>query len=544
VIEFDDVAVSYAGESSGRGGAASRLVLSGASFTVPEGELVLVVGPTGSGKSTLLRCVNGLVPHFSGGTLHGRVLVDGRDTRDHRPRDLADLVGFVVQDPVSSFVTDTVEEEIAYGMEAMGVPASAMRRRVEETLDVLGLADVRHRPLADLSGGQQQRVAIGAVLAAGPRILVLDEPTSALDPVAAEEVLATLQRLVHDLGITVLVAEHRLERVIHHADRVVLLGDGRVSGLLDPADAMRHSPIYPPVIALGRELGWSPLPLSVRDARRQARALRDTLRPDPVPAPPTVTGSSPIARVTGLGVRRGGAVALRHVDLTIGSGEVLAVMGRNGAGKSTLLASLVGQVPAVTGRVRLGDLDPRRATPAQVVRRAGMVPQDASMILYAESVAAELAGADADFGLAAGTASAVLDRIAPRLDREQHPRDLSEGQRVALALAVILASGPSLVLLDEPTRGLDYAAKRRLVEVLHELAGAGHAVVLATHDVELAAELATRVVILADGEVVADGPAATVLSGSPAFAPQVAKIVHPLPFLTVDEVVAAVGEAS
>jgi energy-coupling factor transport system ATP-binding protein len=173
-----------------------------------------------------------------------------------------------------------------------------------------------------------------------------------------------------------------------------------------------------------------------------------------------------------------------------------------------------------------------------------MVPQDASMILYAESVAAELAGADADFGLAAGTASVVLDRIAPGLDREQHPRDLSEGQRVALALAVILASSPSLVLLDEPTRGLDYAAKRRLVEVLRELAGTGHAVVLATHDVELAAELATRVVILADGEVVADGSAATVLSGSPAFAPQVAKIVHPLPYLTVDEVVAAVGEAS
>jgi energy-coupling factor transport system ATP-binding protein len=543
VIEFDDVAVSYAGESSGRDGAAPRVVLSGASFTVPEGELVLVVGPTGSGKSTLLRCVNGLVPHFSGGTLHGRVVVEGRDTRDHRPRDLADLVGFVVQDPVSSFVTDTVEEEIAYGMEAMGVPAAAMRRRVEETLDVLGLADVRHRPLADLSGGQQQRVAIGAVLAAGPRILVLDEPTSALDPVAAEDVLATLQRLVHDLGITVLVAEHRLERVIHHADRVVLLGGGRVSGLLDPAEAMRHSPIYPPVIALGRELGWSPLPLSVRDARRRARTLRNSLGGDPARTSPTVTGT-PVATVTGLGVRRGGTVALRDVDLAIASGEVLAVMGRNGAGKSTLLASLVGQAPAATGRVRRGDLDPRRATPAQVVRRAGMVPQDASMILYAESVAAELAGADADFGVAAGTASAVLDRIAPGLDRKQHPRDLSEGQRVALALAVILASGPSVVLLDEPTRGLDYAAKRRLVEVLRELAGAGHAVVLATHDVELAAELATRVVILADGEVVADGPAATVLAGSPAFAPQVAKIVHPLPYLTVDEVVAAVGEAS
>jgi energy-coupling factor transporter ATP-binding protein EcfA2 len=425
----------------------------------------------------------------------------------------------------------------------MGVPAAAMRRRVEETLDLLGLADVRQRPLRDLSGGQQQRVAIGAVLAAGPRVLVLDEPTSALDPVAAEDVLATLHRLVHDLGITVLVAEHRLERVIHHADHVVLLGGGRVSGLLEPADAMQHSPIYPPVIGLGRQLGWSPLPLSVRDARRHARGLRDSLRHEPSPAPPAAPGPV-VASVSGLGVRRGQTVALRGVDLSLGSGEVVALMGRNGAGKSTLLASLVGQVPVAAGRVRLGDLDPRGAAPSQVVKRAGLVPQDASLILYAESVAAELAGADADFGLAPGTAATVLDRIAPGLDRDQHPRDLSEGQRMALALSVILASGPSVVLLDEPTRGLDYAAKRHLVGVLRELAAAGHAVLLATHDVELAAEVATRVAILADGELVADGPAPTVLSGSPAFAPQVAKIVHPLPFLTVEEVVDAVGEAS
>jgi len=279
MISFEQVGVSYEstpGEGPG-GERAHGSVFTGATFRIPEGELVLVVGPTGSGKSTLLRCINGLVPHFSGGTLHGRVTVDGRDTRDHRPRDLADLVGFVVQDPMSSFVTDTVEEEIAYGMEALGVDATAMRRRVEETLDLLGLADVRGRPLRDLSGGQQQRVAIGAVLAAGPRILVLDEPTSALDPVAAEDVLATLHRLVHDLGITVVVAEHRLERVIHHADRVVLIGDGEVSGLLDPAEAMVSSPIYPPVIGLGRALRWTPLPLSIRDARRHATEMRATL---------------------------------------------------------------------------------------------------------------------------------------------------------------------------------------------------------------------------------------------------------------------------
>jgi energy-coupling factor transport system ATP-binding protein len=549
VIEFQDVSVAYAVESQGEDVQSQRVAFTGATFTVPEGELVLVVGPTGAGKSTLLRCINGLVPHFSGGTLMGRVVVDGRDTRLHRPRDLADLVGFVAQDPVSSFVTDTVEEEIAYGMEAMGVDATAMRRRVEETLDLMGLSDVRHRPLKDLSGGQQQRVAIGAVLAAGPRILVLDEPTSALDPVAAEDVLATLHRLVHDLGITVVVAEHRLERVIHHADRVLLLESGRVSGLLDPADAMVRSPVFPPVIALGRALDWRPLPLSVRDARRRARELRGSLTPPApaarsAPALQTDVHQPPVARLERLTVRRGPVMALREVELMVRPTEVVALMGRNGAGKSTLLASVAGQLQPSRGQVRLGDLDPARSAPAQIVRRAGLVPQDPSLILYADTVADELATADRDFGLPAGSTASVLDRVAPGMDRDQHPRDLSEGQRVSLALAVVLASTPPLVLLDEPTRGLDYAAKRRLVQVLAELAAQGHAVVLATHDVELAAEVATRVVILAEGEIVADGPATEVLAGSPAFAPQVAKILHPLPFLTVDDVVAALGEAS
>ncbi|HET7684718.1 MAG TPA: ATP-binding cassette domain-containing protein [Marmoricola sp.] len=545
MIEFRDVGVSYPADDEGAG---ATLALHGADLVIPEGELTLVVGPTGSGKSTLLRCINGLVPHFSGGTLHGRVLVDGRDTRTHRPRDLADVVGFVMQDPVASFVTDTVEEELAYGMESLGVDASAMRRRVEETLDLLGLADVRRRQLRDLSGGQQQRVAIGAVLASGPRILVLDEPTSALDPVAAEEVLASLHRLVHDLGLTVVLAEHRLERVIHHADNVVLLESGRgersVSGLLAPAEAMLTSPIYPPVIGLGRALGWTPLPLSVRDARRRAVVLRERLgAPEEAPAVDR-TGAEPVVAVSGLAVRRGTVPALRDVDLDVAPGEIVALMGRNGAGKSTLLAALVGQVAREHGSVRVGTLDPARAKPAHIVRQVGLVPQDPSLILYASSVAEECAAADTDFGLEPGTSARVLERILPGVEPTRHPHDLSEGQRLSVALALILASDPRVVLLDEPTRGLDYGAKRRLVSLLQELSAGGHAVMLATHDVELAAEVASRVVVLADGDVVADGPVRQVLSGSPAFAPQVAKILHPVRLLTVDEVVDAAGAAS
>ena len=219
MIRFESVTVTYA--------EAETPALAGVDLHVPEGELVLVMGSTGSGKTTLLRSIIGLVPHFSGGTLRGRVLVDGRDTATHPPRDLADVVGFVGQDPVAGFVTDNVEDELAYGMESLGLPPATMRKRVEETLDLLGLAGLRGRPLANLSGGQQQRVAIGSVLTTHPRILVLDEPTSALDPLAAEDVLSTLQRLVHDLGLTVVLAEHRLERVVQHADRIVWIpGNG------------------------------------------------------------------------------------------------------------------------------------------------------------------------------------------------------------------------------------------------------------------------------------------------------------------------------
>ncbi|MGW6619170.1 ABC transporter ATP-binding protein, partial [Streptomyces erythrochromogenes] len=278
MIRFEQVSVTYDG--------ASAPSLQGVDLEIPEGELTLLVGPSGVGKSTLLGTVSGLVPHFTGGTLRGRVTVAGRDTRTHRPRELADVVGTVGQDPLAHFVTDVVEDELAYGMESLGLPPAVMRRRVEETLDLLGLNELRDRPIATLSGGQQQRVAIGSVLTTHPKVLVLDEPTSALDPAAAEEVLAVLQRLVHDLGTTVLMAEHRLERVVQYADRVLLLpARGAAPVLGSPAEVMAVSPVCPPVVSLGRLAGWSPLPLSVRDARRRAAPLLTRLSPAAGSAP-------------------------------------------------------------------------------------------------------------------------------------------------------------------------------------------------------------------------------------------------------------------
>jgi energy-coupling factor transport system ATP-binding protein len=374
-------------------------------------------------------------------------------------------------------------------------------------------------------------------------VLVLDEPTSALDPAAAEDVLAALTRLVHDLGMTVVMAEHRLERVVQHADRVVFVpGDGHAVESGPQAEMLAHTPVAPPVVELGRLAGWSPLPLSVRDARRAAGSLRTRLAAaTPTPRSPVGVGrpTGSLATLRGVAAAYGEVLALRGVDLTLSRGEVVALMGRNGAGKSTLLSVLAGLRPPAAGMVSVGGA-PTHGRPArEVVGRIGLVPHDPTDILWAQSVADECAEADRDAGRPPGGTAGVLAELAPDIDPDRHPRDLSEGQRLALALAVVLAARPPLLALDEPTRGLDYPAKRRLGAILRGLADDGHGVVMATHDVELAAEVADRIVVVAEGEIVTDGPAAEVAVASPVFAPQVSKILAPLPWLTV----AAVAEA-
>jgi energy-coupling factor transporter ATP-binding protein EcfA2 len=529
MIRFEQVSIRYDG--------VAEPTLAGVDLDIPDGELCLVAGRTGSGKSTLLGAINGLVPHFTGGLLSGRVTVAGLDTSKHPPRDLASVVGVVGQDPLAGFVTDTVEEELAYGMEQQAVPPEVMRRRVEETLDLLGIADLRGRALRSLSGGQQQRVAIGSVLTAHPSVLVLDEPTSALDPTAAEEVLAAITRLVHDLGTTVVVAEHRMERVVQYADRILLVDGGTVQAG-QPAEVMATSPVVPPVVELGRLAGWSPLPLSVRDARRKAGPLRHRLADRAGSAPVRRARASGAARLVArnVTVRYGDAVAVRELDLTLRAGEVVALMGRNGSGKSSLLWALQGSGRRQGGAVTVDGQETRELPAREARRLVGLVPQTASDLLYLETVDLECRQADVEAGLVAGSCRSLLARLAPDIGSDQHPRDVSEGQRLALVLAVQLLASPPVVLLDEPTRGLDYGAKATLAEILDLLCAEGKAVVVATHDVEFAASAADRVVVLADGEVVTDGSAVEVLSASPAFAPQVAKILAPLTWLTVDQV--------
>jgi energy-coupling factor transport system ATP-binding protein len=565
---------------------ADRPVLREMCLEIHSGEFIVVVGPSGSGKSTLLRTLNGLVPHFSGGRIAGRVQVDGHDPIAEGPHRMSTVVGLVQQDPEAQFVVDTVEDELAFGMENQGVAPALMRKRIEEVLDQLAIAHLRQRRISSLSAGEKQRVAIGSVLTLQPRVLVLDEPTSQLDPQAAEEVLNTLRQLNADLGLTIILSEHRLERVVQYANRIVYipaLGENPLVG--KPPDVLLQVPFAPPLVQLAKALGWRPVPLTIEDARpfaahmhlRQAQASpsRSTFpaknagwstdaarrvapsslatngdeRQAGPRGPNGATGQaagSP-AHVAGpahidvqeVWYNYNGVDALRGISLQAQGGELIALMGCNGSGKTTLLKQMVGLLHPRRGHVIAHGLDTREATVEALIQQVGYVPQDPNSLLFADTVRQELEFTRRAHSLSPGDTDRWLATLGLAGLGERYPRDLSVGERQRVALAAILVAEPMTLLLDEPTRGLDPLEKRALAQFLQAQAAQGRAVIMATHDVELAAECAHRVIIIHDGQVVADGPARQVMSQSLTFASQVNKLFGDPRLLTVQDVLEA-----
>jgi energy-coupling factor transport system ATP-binding protein len=532
VIELQEVTFTYDG--------ASAPVFSKTSLALSEGGLHLVVGSTGSGKTTLLGLCNGHVPHFTGGRLEGEVLIGGRSISTSRPRDFADLVGMVRQNPSRSFVADTVTHELVYVMGNLGWSRKAMRSRLDEILEDLDLADLAQRPLNQLSGGQAQRVAIGAALAAAPRLLVLDEPTSGLDVATAQGVLQLLQRQIAATGLTVVLSEHRLERVIGLASSVVVVDHGAVTSGT-PVHMMERSPVVPPIVELSRAQGFQPLPLTVGEAEVHRADLLERLgasEPNaPRPQSPDVVGM-----VEDVTISYQGISALSAVTVCLHPSEVVALVGPNGAGKSTLLGLLCGLASPTTGSVSVGGDRPNALRPTDLVKRVGLIPQDPGLLLYATSVEGECHEADRDSHRASGTTLSWFQRFQPSVDARRHPSDLSEGQRLCLALAIIMATAPPIILLDEPTCGLDNAAKEHLGEVLIALAREGTSVMVATHDVEFMAEIADRIIVLQDGRVVADGPARQVMTSGKAPASEIFRLTSPVSWFTTKEILRALAE--
>jgi energy-coupling factor transport system ATP-binding protein len=531
------------------------------SATLPPGEFTLLAGRSASGKSTLLRAACGLVPHFHGGEIEGRVEVAGIDAISAGPGELAAVVGYVAQDPETQVVSTTVSAEIELPLEMRGDPPASRARAVEEVALALAIPHLLDRAVDTLSGGELQRVALAAALVTRPRLVLLDEPTSQLDPVAGDELIWLLRRLNEEWGVTVLLAEHRLERCLAAADRVIAMTAGSVGFDGNPRDFLTwaqdaDSALETPAARLFSLVGVEPLPVGVRAARKTLASNGYRVEGSRTPTSLNFFGGEGSAGRGRIAekvqdVRRGSdspstaAVAvrdlwvelnrgdderrdvLRGIDLAIEKGERVVLMGRNGAGKSTLLRVLAGLTDPVRGKI-------------DVPYGIALLTQNPSDYLVRERIGDELPGEEGGAALEiVGLAHAV----------KADPRDLSGGERQRLALAIALAGRmdgdalSGLIALDEPTRGMDRARKDDLVGLIGDLAERGAGVLVATHDVEFAAAFAERVVLLGDGVVIADGPAPEILSGGWYFATEVARVLDLPGVITPEQGAVALREA-
>lgn len=505
-------------------------------LAITPGSFTLIMGPSGSGKSTLLRCLNGLVPHFSGGEIVGSVRILGEDALSVGPRVMSRHVGMVFQSPEAQFVLDRVEDEIVFALEHVGLPRSEMRLRVEEVLDLLDLAPLRDRELQTLSGGERQRVAIAAALALRPTILALDEPTSQLDPQSAEDVLQALVRLNSDLGLTVVLVEHRVERVLPFVDQVVVLDAAGHVRSGPPRAILPEVALCPPVVEVARAYGWNPLPLSVKEARRFAATITPSPKPPPAAHAPQ---GEPYLRIANLEAGYEAKQILANLSLNLWPGEIVVLMGRNGVGKSTLLRCIIGLLQPQRGNIWIKGQNNKGRSVAAISRELACLPQESDSLLFADSVAEELRVTLRNHGQ---PEQHQVQELLGQLGLEQlstrYPRDLSVGQRQRVALGAITVTQPGGLLLDEPTRGLDYAAKAGLASLLRQWRNQGAAILLVTHDVEFSATIADRVLVLGRGGLVADGSPQSVLANSPLFAPQVARLFPGSGWLTVEDALA------
>jgi len=515
---------------------AEKPALSGINLGIEEGEFVLVAGASGSGKSSLARVLAGLIPDFYGGRFGGRVYFQGREMRRIDRRKLARQVGMVFQDPEKQLVLTGVEAEIAFGLENLGLPQKEMFRRVAEVISFLGLTELRQEFTATLSGGQKQKLVLAAVLAMQPQVLILDEPTSQLDPVAAEDFFNLVKRLNEEMGFTIILVEQRLERCFHLADRVVIMEEGRVvqDGTPDQSArwaAGRGGSLIPPVARFFSALGFSSLPVTVKEGRRQLRQLFSGWSlgggPDFRKAPDSpLTGRTPLVGVKNMWFTyANGREALQGINLKVNAGEFVAILGENGAGKSTLLKIMVGLLQPGRGKVMVKGNDISKNNGQHPGRQMAYISQNPNDYLFQDTVEDELLFTLKNFGM---EDDGIIDELLEELQiggyRRVNPRDLSSGERQRVALASVLVTRPELLVLDEPTRGLDYRLKAGLGSFLAGRAAAGAGVVLVTHDVEFAAEYASRVIMMFAGRLVSDGAKHEILGHSVFYSTQIGKL--------------------
>ena len=492
---------------------AASPALDNVSFSVREGEFFLLCGVSGGGKSTLLRHLKSVLTPY--GTRSGRVLLDGKPLETWDARTQAQRIGFVLQQPDDQLVTDKVWHELAFGLESLGTDAQTMRLRVGEMASFFGIQTWFDRSVDTLSGGQKQLLNLASVMAMHPDVLVLDEPTGQLDPIAAAEFLHTVQRLNRELGVTVILSEHRLEDALPMADRAAVLEQGRLTALGTPDEVARAllergSPFFAAMLTPVRVWGGVGAPGKCPLDIRAGRALLETLRPCPLPATDTPADSdgAPLLQLRECWFRydRDGADVLKGLSLTVRAGELLAIVGGNGAGKSTALAVLAGQRRPYRGKV------------LQKAKRIAALCQEPRAMFVKDTVRADLEDALRTLSLPAAERQPRMDAavaamaLSPLLER--HPFDLSGGEQQRAAIAKLLLARPDVLLLDEPTKGMDAAFRTSFGALLRALCEQGTAVVLVSHDIEFCAAYADRAALLFDGQILSEGRTRAFFAGN------------------------------
>jgi energy-coupling factor transport system ATP-binding protein len=529
MIQLKDLSFSYLKSDGSK--VSETPQLNNVNLRINAGEFVLVCGPTGSGKSTFLKALNGLAPSFTGGVIEGELIIDGVNLIGLEPHEFASKVGFVNQQPENAFVGDTVIDEIVYCAEQLGLSIPQISESVEKISDVLEISYLLERPLATLSGGQQQRVAIASALVAGQKILLLDEPTSALDLEGASEVLRVLQKLSSEEGVTVLLAEHRISRVIAAVDSVLVVhGDGSVTKG-PTATQFNDSRFAPPIIELGVRLGWKPLPISTSTAHQMWLQTKPKFRAMTPFAP-----SADVLQVQHLEVSFGSLLALQDTSFSLQGNQITALMGENGSGKTTLCWAIQGSGARTKGKVITAKGDTADLSANERLEVITMVPQRAADLLFLSTLSAELEESDRFADVESGSTAKLFKSLAGRIDTSIHPRDLSAGQQLSLVLAIQLVKQANILILDEPTRGLDYSAKHALAKQLNSIRSADRSVLIATHDIEFVAMVSDRVLVLEDGKLITDSIPTQVLGAGAKFASQLAEISNEPGLISLEQV--------
>jgi len=532
IVEIKDLYYSYPN--------AKAQTLKGIDLTIDKGEFILLTGPSGCGKTTFCRCLNGLIPHFYSGELEGEVTVAGLSTTENSTPKLAQNVGLIFQNPDNQIFALTVQKDIAFGLENLGIPREQMLEHIDWALDNTGIEDLRERGTHELSGGQKQRLAIASILAMRPDILVLDEPTSFLDPLGAIRIFNVLETLNREHGMTVILIEHRVDLASQYADRVILFADGRILRTGTPEEVFKLEETrltgvgIPKILELSRRLNqrglsFKPLPLSPDSfieqlerniprmgIRRHERAVNQDLE--------GFTGEhsqSPIIQVENVSYAYpSGVQALREISLTIHKGEFVAIMGENGAGKTTLVKHFNGLLRPQEGSITVDGVDVSQVSVASLARKVGLVFQNPDDQLFSENVESEISFALNNFGFEKEVVEKrvgwALNLLGIERYRKSSPFILSGGERKRVALASVLAWDPDIVVLDEPTIGQDYAQKERLRHFLMQLRIQGKTTIIVTHDVEFVAECKPRIVLMADGGIIADGTTKEIMTDADA----------------------------